>query len=158
MLNYRPGTLNAQWIQFVWVVVGLFFGCEGAFGNPLPNPTSSLQFGAMAGVGLIAIAVEVTLVAKVLFAVYQPVRTIPTVFCLVLLNIATYALFVVWIHPKLGNTIVTEALVWLAEGFGIAMIMRKVAEERVSVRAALAFSFIGNLISYLIGESFYTPT
>ncbi|MFN0127521.1 MAG: hypothetical protein ACKV19_12635 [Verrucomicrobiales bacterium] len=158
MLNSKPRTLNAQWIQFVWVVVALFLGCEAAFGNPLPNPTSSLQFGAMAGVGLIAIGVEVALLAKVLLAIYQPVRTFPTILCLVLLNIATYALFVVWIHPKLGNTIVTEFFVWLAEGFGIAMIMRKVAEERVSVRTALAFSFIGNLISYLIGESFYSPT
>ena len=104
-------------------------------------------------VAVVALVIEIALTAGLLIWIIGVERRLPVVLGLVLLNAATFCVFVVWLQSSIQNTLVTESLIWLTESFAIVWIAGVLGSTVVALPKALGVAFVGNLISYLFGAS-----
>ena len=72
---------------------------------------------------------------------------------LILLNAATFGVFILGLYPLIESILIAETLIWLTEATGMFFLMRSMAPRCHSIWLALLVSLIGNLASFLIGAA-----
>ncbi|MFC7339628.1 hypothetical protein ACFQY0_20735 [Haloferula chungangensis] len=97
----------------------LALSCSSALANPVRDPMDQMSQGLWIAVAVVALIIEIAITAGLLIWIFRVERRLPVVAGLVLLNIATFCVFVVWLQPMIHNTLVTETLIWLTESFAI---------------------------------------
>lgn len=132
------------------VFVGLLMPTV-ATANPVVNQRDQVHQGMVFGLVALSLFIEVVVTALILKWICQVERRLSLVAALTLLNLATFTLFVFYLHPMIGSVIVTELAIWPTEAFGIMHITRLLSEQPATFRTALAVAFLGNLFSFLVG-------
>jgi hypothetical protein len=115
------------------------------------DPTGGIGKGLGIAAVAFALAVEVAATAAVAIWVcrIEPRKLLVASFAL--LNLASYIAFIRLLHPMIGKVAITELLIWIVEAIAILIITGLLSEKPLSPKRALAISFGGNLLSFLVG-------
>lgn len=120
--------------------------------NPVTlDPLGSLGPVVRTGVICVALAVEVALVSAILIRFCGVERRAMLVVTLLILNIATFYLFIVLVLPMAGNVFFVEVAIWLTEALLIHRVARSLGQRPPGMGMALGISLVGNLASFLVG-------
>jgi hypothetical protein len=153
MPTIEPFSVRERRNRLLATITLLALSCGTAFGNPVRDPLDQMSQGLWIAVAVVALGIEIAITAGLLIWIFGVERRLPVILGLVLLNAATFCVFVVWLQPSIQNTLVTESLIWLTESFAIVWIAGVLGSTVVALPRALGVAFVGNLISYLVGSS-----
>ena len=135
---------------WVWVT-GVLVMPSIAFGNPTVDPRDQLNQGFLLALISLALAIEIVVTTLILVFACQIEHRLTLVAAVTLLNVASFSVFILYLHPKIGSVTVTEMLIWVTEAYGVTHLSRWLGERPLSFKLALAVTFLGNLFSYLVG-------
>lgn len=123
-----------------------------AAANPVGDPTAGLKQGFSLGVIAFALAAEVTVVSAVCIWLCRIWDRPPVVIAVTVLNLLSYGLFIRLLHPLIRYIVITETLIWFVEAVALLAITFQLSDKPLTPRRALAISFAGNLVSFLVGH------
>ncbi|MCW1925814.1 hypothetical protein OKA05_24865 [Luteolibacter arcticus] len=129
----------------------LFFIPGTLTANPVSDPTAGLAKGIGMAVVVFALAAEVALTSTVAIWLCRIGHRPPLVIAFALLNGLSYTVFIRMIYPRTGMIVLIELLIWIVEAFGMLVITDRLSDKPLTPKRALAISFAGNLLSFLIG-------
>ena len=132
-------------------VFGILLIPTVAIANPTVDPRQQAHWAIAAALVVVAMAIEVVVTAIILIKVCEIEHRIALVGALILMNIATYALFICFLLPMIGSVTFVELLIWITEAYIMVQIARLLSDIPLLFRHALAISFLGNAISFLVG-------
>lgn len=137
---------------WIWITWGLVMPSI-VFGNPTVDPRDQLNQGFLLALISLALVIEIIVTSLILIFACRIDQRLTLVAALTLLNVASFAVFMLYLHPKIGSVTVTELLIWVTETYVLTHITRWLGERPLSFRLALLVTFIGNLFSYLVGRA-----
>ena len=126
-------------------------------GTLVANPVSLDPTGGLATKGVwlavtaFALAAEVTLTASTTIWLCRIGHRPPLIIAFSVLNILSYTIFIRLLYPRLRMIPLVELLIWIVEAIGMVAITDRLSDKPLTPKRALAISFAGNLLSFLIG-------
>jgi hypothetical protein len=135
----------------VLITCGLFLMPSTALANPSIDPGDQMHQGFLLALITLALLIEIAITALILIYACQIDHRLTLVASLTLLNVASFSVFILYLHPKIGSVTITELLIWFAETYAVTHISRSLGERPLSYRQALAVTFMGNMFSYVVG-------
>ncbi|MFN0125899.1 MAG: hypothetical protein ACKV19_04340 [Verrucomicrobiales bacterium] len=135
-------------LAFWWLLIP-----QTASANPAVSLQDQISIGALIGLTIFAMALELLVTAVLLVLICDVERRVLLACLLLLLNILTFVLFIVFLYPLVRSVVVIELLIWSAEALLIVQITRWLGEKPIVLRRAFVVAFVGNLFSFLVGLS-----
>jgi hypothetical protein len=134
-------------------LIALFLCLPGTLAaNPVSvDPVGGLTKGFGLAVAAFALAAEVVFTSTVAIWLCRIGHRPPLVIAFAALNILSYTVFIRLLYPRSGMILLIELLIWVVEALGMLAITHRLSDRPLTPRRALAISFAGNLLSFLIG-------
>ena len=135
------------------LLVAFVAGPQIASANPVITFQEHVHFGALIGLTIFAMAMEVLVTSVLLVVICGIDRRFSLAGLVVLLNVSTFFFFIVFGYPFIRSVIVVELLILSTEAFLIVQITRLLGEKQIILRHAFLVAVVGNLFSFLVGLS-----